>query len=255
MSNYVVYRHTSPSGKVYIGMTKQSAEKRWQYGLGYRKQVKFYRAIQKYGWENITHEVVSSGLSFEEAEQRERELIEQYRSCDNRFGYNVERGGNAQKGMSEETREKLRAANLTEESLARVREINRLRWSDPEEHARMSERIRGENNPMYGKKIPEKQRQAMIDGLRRSEKIFDHSGEKNSFYGKRHTEEAKAKISETRIGAKNWRAKKVLCVETNVVYPCVKDAYRETGIHFSSISKVCTGKNVTAGGYHWKYID
>ena len=85
MSNYVVYRHTSPSGKVYIGMTKQSAEQRWQYGLGYRTQAKFYRAIQKYGWENIRHEVVFSNLNFEEAEQKERELIEQHQSWDNRF--------------------------------------------------------------------------------------------------------------------------------------------------------------------------
>lgn len=255
MSSYVVYKHTSPSGKVYIGMTKQSAEKRWQYGLGYRTQPKFYRAIKKYGWENIQHEVVFSDLSFEEAEQRERELIEQYQSCDNRFGYNIEHGGNGRKAVSEETREKMRKANTTQESLARLAEMNRQRWSNPEEHARMSKRFYGENNPMYGKKIPEKQRQAMIDGIRCSKKRFNLRGEKASFYGKHHTDEAKAKISATRTGAKNWKAQKVLCVETGVAYPCVRDAYRETGVHFSGISKVCLGKGVTAGGYHWKYID
>lgn len=255
MSNYVVYKHTSPSRKVYIGMTKQSAEQRWQYGLGYRTQAKFYRAIQKYGWENIQHEIVFSGLSFEEAERKERELIEQYRSCDNRFGYNIERGGNGKKIVSDETREKLRKANTTTESLARLAEMNRQRWSDPAERERMSERFRGENNPMYGKKIPEKQRQAMIDGIRRSEKKFNCSGEKASFYGKHHTDEAKAKISATRIGAKNWRAKKVLCVETGITYPCVRDAYRETGIRFDSIGRVCRGQGSTAGGYHWQYID
>ena len=69
------------------------------------------------------------------------------------------------------------------------------------------------------------------------------------------TDEAKAKISATRTGAKNWKAQRVLCVETGVTYPCVRDAYRETGVHFSGISKVCLGKGVTAGGYHWKYID
>lgn len=255
MSNYVVYKHTSPSGKVYIGMTKQLAEKRWQYGLGYRTQPKFYRAIQKYGWENIQHEVMFSDLSFEEAEQKERELIERYHSCDNRFGYNVERGGNAQKGMSEETRNKLRKANTTPESLTRLAKQNRQRWSNPEEHTKASERVLGSNNPMYGRKIPESQRQAMIEGIRRSEKVRNRFGEKNSFYGKRHTDETKSKISTTRTGAKNWRAQKVLCVETEDVYPCVKDAWRETGIHFSNISKVCLGKAVTAGGYHWKYID
>lgn len=252
MGKYVVYKHTSPSGKVYVGMTKQVAEKRWQQGLGYRKQTKFYRAIQKYGWENIRHEVVFSNLSFEAAEQKERELIERYRSFDNRFGYNVERGGNGKKIVSEETREKLRKANTTSESLARLSEMNRLRWSDPAEHERMSKRFRGENNPMFGRKPSAEQIEKLVaSNKRRKGEVRD----KSSFLGKHHSEESKVKISATRIGAKNWRAKRVLCVETNVVYPCVKDAYRETGIHFSSISRCCRGVGKTAGGYHWKYVD
>ena len=30
--NYIVYKHTSPSNKVYIGITKQKPYKRWKYG-------------------------------------------------------------------------------------------------------------------------------------------------------------------------------------------------------------------------------
>lgn len=251
---YIVYKHTSLSGKVYVGMTKQTAEKRWQHGMGYRTQTKFYRAIKKYGWENIRHEVVFSGLTFEEAEQKERELIEQCRSYDNRFGYNVERGGNGKKIVSEETREKMRKANTTPVSLARLEEQNRKRWSDPAEHAKMSERFRGENNPMFGRKPSAEQIEKLIaSNKRRKGEIRDR--DKIPFLGKHHSEESKAKISATRIGAKNWKAKRVLCVETGEIYPCVKDAYRGTGIHFSSISKCCRGVGMTAGGYHWKYVD
>ena len=31
MKKWIVYKHTSPSGKVYIGITSNSPEKRWIY--------------------------------------------------------------------------------------------------------------------------------------------------------------------------------------------------------------------------------
>ena len=34
-NSYIVYRHTSPSGKVYIGITSYKAEIRWNNGKGY----------------------------------------------------------------------------------------------------------------------------------------------------------------------------------------------------------------------------
>ena len=252
---YCVYKHTAPNGKVYIGVTKQIPTERWQRGLGYRTQQRFYRAIQKYGWGNFVHEVLFDGLTQEEAERIEIDLIRKYQSNDKNYGYNIESGGNFNKEISEETRQKLREINLSDESLTRVREINRKRWADPEEHKKMSERFSGKNNPMYGRKIPEKQRQAMIEGLRNSPKCFNQRGERASFYGKHHTEESKAKMAAANMGGKSYRARKVVCVETGKTYPCIKDAYRETGINFSSISKCCVGKAKTAGGYHWNYVE
>ena len=32
---YIVYMHTTPSGKRYIGITAQTVERRWQNGFGY----------------------------------------------------------------------------------------------------------------------------------------------------------------------------------------------------------------------------
>ena len=51
-------------------------------------------------------------------------------------------------------------------------------------------------------------------------------------------------------------SKKVLCVETGVIYPSIIEAYRQTGIGQKEITNVCKGKPhyKTAGGYHWKYI-
>lgn len=51
-------------------------------------------------------------------------------------------------------------------------------------------------------------------------------------------------------------SKKVLCVETGVIYSSVIEAYRQTGVGQKEIINVCKGKPhyKTAGGYHWKYV-
>lgn len=68
-NNYCVYKHTSPSGKVYIGQTSINPLDRWQNGKGYKKQA-FYNAIKKYGWENIKHEILYDNLTKEEATKK-----------------------------------------------------------------------------------------------------------------------------------------------------------------------------------------
>lgn len=109
MEQYIVYKHTSPSGKVYIGITKRKPEKRWDNGKGYAHSPHMRAAINKYGWENFEHEVLLAGLTKEEAEAAEIRLIAEYRSNDRRYGYNADAGGSAPGRMSEETRRKIAA--------------------------------------------------------------------------------------------------------------------------------------------------
>lgn len=91
---YTVYKHTCPNGKVYIGITKQKPERRWgAHGCGYKENEYFYRAIQKYGWENIKHEIIAEGLTEEEADIMEIDLISKYRANDRSCGYNRHSGG------------------------------------------------------------------------------------------------------------------------------------------------------------------
>lgn len=104
---WCVYKHQSPSGKVYIGITSQKAENRWGHGSNYRRNEYFYSAIKKYGWENFTHEVLFENLDKESAEQKEVELIALYRSNDKMYGYNLTSGGESGTHPSEETRRKL----------------------------------------------------------------------------------------------------------------------------------------------------
>lgn len=39
------------------------------------------------------------------------------------------------------------------------------------------------------------------------------------------------------------------------IYPMIKDAMRATGIDETQIGRVCKGKNKTAGGYKWEYVE
>lgn len=112
-SDYKVYKHTTPSGKVYIGITCQDIEKRWEHGKGYKRNAHFYSAIEKYGWENISHEILFKNLTKEEAAAKEIELIAKFKSNDREFGYNKSKGGEkSAEGVkrSAETRKKMSEA-------------------------------------------------------------------------------------------------------------------------------------------------
>ena len=104
---FSVYKHTFPNGKVYIGITCTNVFKRWNGGLGYKSQTLMFRAITKYGWDNIRHEVLFDSLTQEEAEATEKRLIAEHNACDAAYGYNVESGGNVGKKLAESTKQKI----------------------------------------------------------------------------------------------------------------------------------------------------
>lgn len=146
---YVVYMHTFPNGKRYIGITSQKPEYRWDNGNGYLKKGKrskfgqplIARAIQKYSWEKVKHTILCENLTREEAEQKEIYLIAKYKSNDPAFGYNTDNGGQVNK-MTDSQKEKLRKAlqghRRTAEARKKQGETIKGMWA-------------GEKNPMYGK--------------------------------------------------------------------------------------------------------
>lgn len=221
--SYCVYMHTTPVGKVYIGITGQNPLKRWGNGCNYEKQKHFYQAIVKYGWDNIKHEILYDGLTKKEACEIEKKLIAQYKATDRRFGYNNSSGGesgaagltgeknhNYGKHMSKETKSKQRTAhlreNLSEETLQKMRIANKGRC-----------------------------------------------GEKHWNYGNKYTAEQRKKLSEAHKHCnQKTSAKKVICVETNIIYNSMKDAAKAINRSQGNITtSIQTGG--CCGHYHWRY--
>lgn len=143
MRTYSIYKHTCPNGKVYIGITQQDAAKRWNYGHGYDTQV-FGRAIKKYGWNNIQHDVLMDGLTLEMANAWEQALIAQYKSNDPQYGYNMTMGGDGSLGhkLSEIHRE---------ESRKRFKAL----WENPETRKKFEAHLAQLCEANKGKKRPQ----------------------------------------------------------------------------------------------------
>lgn len=71
----------------------------------------------------------------------------------------------------------------------------------------------------------------------------------NVNYGTRNKRMSKTKTNNKQLSLQ------VKCIETNIIYPSIMEAERQTGIYNTAIGRVCKGKQKTAGGYQWKYIE
>ena len=128
MRSWTVYEHISPSKKVYVGITCQNPKRRWKGGAGYVRadnhQPLFANAIIKYGWNNIEHKIVATGLTKEEADALEQTLIAKYKRL--KRSYNITDGGDGGLGTkhTEETKRHLsvskKGKKLSKEHVAKI---------------------------------------------------------------------------------------------------------------------------------------
>lgn len=277
MESYSVYKHTCPNNKVYIGITRCKVEDRWKNGLGYEYQV-FGRAVRKYGWENIIHEVLYDGLTEEEAKQLEVELIKKFDSKNPEHGYNRTDGGDGVVGYeyTDEVREKMRehAKEMWEDPeirerltlhLQKLREANKGRKIDPEiVKKRAKERsVKVDQYTRYGEYI--QTFNSLMDAARSIGKDCNSAiiacckGKKKSYCGymwKYHGDELTDEHIEW-SNSRNYYNKReiVMCDdEWNEIkrFPGFHDAGRELGLNYKSIFHACkTGGR--CGGYKWRY--
>lgn len=246
--NYTIYMHINKiNDKKYIGITKTDVSKRWgNNGSGYRdaKQSIFYRAIQKYGWDNFEHIILYKNLTQNEACNIEVQLIKKYKTQDRNLGYNIQPGGqlgNSGIIFSEEHRKKLSEAHK-------------------------------------GKVLTEEHKKKISIGCKghspctHSEETKIKLSQINS--GKTLSDETKSKISDTLTGIKrspetlkkrkdnNPMNISVYCPELDMCFQTISDAAKYTGAQRSNIKQCLKGERHTAGKHavtkeklHWGKVE
>lgn len=224
---YTVYKHTCLiNNMVYIGMTSRKPEARWGLrGQNYPHNTRFTAAIQEYGWENFTHEILYRCANLEEAKQIEIDLIAKYKANDPEHGYNHSSGGFPGTGVhcTEERKAKIRAGRLgykcSEETRRKISEANKSR--SPETIRKIANACRG--RPAWNK------------GL---------TGKASHSYGVKYSEEVRRRISEaTRGKPKTGTNRSVIDTQTSIVYRTAKEAAEATGFGVSYIRYQCCGRN------------
>lgn len=248
---YIYVHKSKTTGKCYVGQTCRKLETRWgMNGCHYTKtnNLKFYNAIQKYGWRDFEHYIITTCSSLKEAYKLEQYYIEQLDSFKN--GYNSTLGGSGSLGrkMSEATKQKLAIANKGKESWIKY--------------------IPKERMPMYGKHHSEETKRK-IGNANRGRIISKESREKMRLAklgkrGARRTKETKEKLRLKKIGKQNPMygthtnnrpESKIPVIQYdlngNVVneFESLQEAFRSTHIrHIGESMK----RNGTAGGFKWK---
>lgn len=225
---FTVYEHVNKiNGKRYIGITSKAVQRRWRPdGSGYKNNPYFWHAIQKYGWDSFEHRILHQGLSEDEACRIEKALIAQYHSNDLVNGYNIADGGKYNV-MPQATRERL----------SRERKGKNCGADNPNYG---NHKLAGENNPNYGKRHSEEVKRKMSEN-RKGKGLHCFS------------EEHKRRIKEHHKGGAD--PKRVICLETGMIFKSINDAARYIGGSKKAISNCCRKipHYNTAKGYHWEF--
>ena len=252
---YCVYKHTTPNGKVYIGITQQEPKARWQNGRGYINNTVFYRAIRKYGWNNIEHEIICGNLTVDEAKRMEIDLIAESNATNRKYGYNITKGGDSAVGRphTEEEKQRFREA-WTGAGNPNARPVICLETLDVYETAAEASKATGATK--------------ICDCAKRSYKHRTSGGFHWAYYDSSlpisHYKELLARYieEESRPRVVSEKARRlaserssvpVKCVETGKVFKSLEEAAKTFGLSKPNICNCCRGNRHTAGGYHWQY--
>lgn len=241
-NKYCVYMHTSPSGKVYIGITSRKVNERWQNGKGYRDNQHFARAIKKYGWDHIQHEILLDGLTREQASEYEKMYIAFYDSTNPVKGYNLTTGGESNyymtKEFSNKCSERMKKKYSTEEGRKEASERSLKTWAS-ENFKNKMKNMRKEiwQRPDYREKIS-------VSRSETNKKRWSENGDLRKRMSGKNSPVAKPIKQYTLNGE---------YIET---YYSQKEAMDRLGIKGGShIGSCAMGKRKTAYGYIWRYAD
>jgi group I intron endonuclease len=124
--NYIIYCYTSPSGKKYIGQTHSEEKRKLDHKKAKTNKCRaFACAINKYGFDSFTYEVLDKKLTLSEANEKESFYIESIGSLYPN-GYNLRIGG-FNSSFSDETKKKMSLSAIKRTSSDEYRKAHSLK--------------------------------------------------------------------------------------------------------------------------------
>ncbi len=127
-----IYKITNlKNNKVYIGQTKRhwkvrKSDHRYRLKKGDHRNPHLQSSYNKYGPETFEFEVLEE-CSTSKVDERECYWIEKYNACNRLLGYNLEKGGNGNKELSDETRAKLSKAHQGKTGFFNEKEVEEIK--------------------------------------------------------------------------------------------------------------------------------
>ena len=226
---WTVYCHTTPSGKRYIGITcKKNLNKRWHNGNGYIKDTPFGKAIEKYGWDNIKHEILDTDLDEFTAKCLEEYYIFSFHTFvgfSEPKGYNCTLGGDGTVGREPWNKGKTGVQVAWNKG-------KKCKPLTDETKRKQSASLKGQTPWNKGKTTPEETRRKQSESNKGK-----HKGKTSWSKGKHLSEEHKRKIGESNKGKSRN-----------------KGIPRDNEIKIK-ISTSLIGHPSSIKGKHWKKID
>jgi group I intron endonuclease len=177
---YVYLYVNTRNKKAYVGKTFKLSLREYlhRYAANVRHvDTYFYNAIRKYGFDVFKRVLIASCSSDEEALSLEKRLIPEFKRLGFKL-YNSTSGGDDLLNPSQETRQKIRDGQK-----------NRRPWT-AEDKSKLSQRVSGSGNPMFGRKHST----ASIEKNAASNRVAT-AGEKNGMFGRKHTPESRELMS------------------------------------------------------------
>ena len=265
-----IYMWTSPSGKSYIGQSVDLQKRKGaflRFGDRYGGE-KINCARKKYNHKSLWNYKVLEYCGIDKLDERERYYIELYDTINN--GYNCESGGNENKIVSDESKQKMSEAmkgennpmwgkHFTKEQKRKISESrkgkccgeknpNYRKHLTEEQKRKLSEAKKGEKNPLYGKHLTEEHKSKLSEAMKGK-----YCGEKHPMWGKHRDDETRIKISKAldkrKIPVSQYTIEGVFIAS----YESINEAQRLTNIYRATISRCCKGIQKTAGGFKWSY--
>lgn len=219
-----IYKITNDiNGKIYIGKSVYSGQKRWHDGhlfvvenwKEYADNSILHFAMLKYGVEHFHLDIIETDIQDKDyLSEREKYWIKYYDCCildGAEKGYNMTRGGEGGNGHKGENLAQWRKEH-PEDFQKIIDNLNQWRIDNPDLVQLANKKAAQTRKEKYGKDITKAANEAC--------------------------------------------RKRVRCIETGIIYDSVREASRAVGLssNGAQISKVCNGKAKTAKKLHWEFV-